>query len=325
LLCLGIFLHLLPFYFMITTSFKGGTETMAQPPTIWPTQPTWAAWKLVFQLAVNPLNPTGQDPTSALLDDPFYVYLMNSLFQVLMTLLLSLPITALAAYSTSKLLRGPVARWSFLFFIGTLMIPAAVTLLPTLLLTLNFPFALPGGSIPVQPDGMTPFPTVSIWDTPWAIIIPSVFNAFNYLLFKGFFDTIPNSILQAARVDGGSEFNIFRRIVFPMSIPVFAVAAWTQFSALWDNYLWPSLAFRTTSKEPTSVAIYNLMFRMTSLGITDANQAFGQSQAMRQIMASGLTWNGLIVLGILQELPIFLMFLICREYLLRGIRLRGLK
>jgi ABC-type glycerol-3-phosphate transport system permease component len=67
------------------------------------------------------------------------------------------------------------------------------------------------------------------------------------------------------------------------------------------------------------------MKRFSDDGITDANQAFGHSQAMKEILAAGFSWNGLIVLSILQTLPIFIMFIICREYLLRGIRLRGLK
>ena len=85
------------------------------------------------------------------------------------------------------------------------------------------------------PGTSTDFPTVRIWDTPWAVILPGVFSAFNFLLFKGFFDTIPDSVIQAARVDGGSEFNIFRRIVLPMSVPVFAVAVWGMFAATWDH------------------------------------------------------------------------------------------
>ncbi len=321
-LCLGVFLHLLPFYFMISTSLKTGVETIADPPTLWPHHVSFAAWQLFFQLVNSSIN----DPTYAkLLDQPFSTYFLNSLFMVFMVLILSLPITSLAAYATSKLLRGPIARWSFLYFIGTLMVPAAVTLLPGLLLTLNFPFALPDGSIPSLPGGSIPVPTLRFWDTPWAVIIPAVFNAFNYLLFKGFFDTIPNTVIQAARVDGGSEFNIFRRIVLPMSIPVYAVAAWLQFGATWDSFLWPTLAINSPEKLPTSVAIYGIMNRFMQAGTTDTSQVQGASAAFKQAMDAGVTWNGLMVLGILQTLPIFIMFIICREYLLRGVRIRGLK
>ncbi len=319
-LVVGVLLHLFPFYFMIVTSFKRGLEVLEFPPTLWPKEPTAAAWKLVFSLATGGEdNPLVQN----LMREPFWVYFRNSSFIALMTLLLSVPITSLAAYANSKLQRGPIARWSFLFFIGTLMVPFAVTLIPSFLLTRNFPFALP--QVPNIPGTDTPFPSVRIWDTPWAVILPFVFSAFNFLLFKGFFDTIPDSIIQAARVDGGSEFNIFRRIVLPMSIPVYAVATWIHFGTVWDNFLWPLVVLQSTEKTTTAVAIYDLMNRFTQAGSTNAEQAYGQSQAMQDILSAGLSWNGLMVLGILQTLPIFILFIVCREYLMRGIRIRGLK
>ena len=320
LLCLGVLLHLFPFYFMVVTSITPAKETLSLTPTFWPKQPTWAAWQLVF-------DTTGQSSTNGrvrdLFKEPFGVYLKNSLFITLMTLAISLPITSLAAYASSKLQRGPVGRWLFLTFIGTLMVPFAVTLIPAFLLTRNFPFAMPNP--PVIPGTTTPFPVLQIWNTPWAVIIPAAFNAFNFLLFKGFFDTIPDSILQAARVDGGSEFNIFRRIVLPMSVPVYAVAAWLQFGNTWDSFLWPLLVIQDNKQQMTSVMIYNLMTKFTTSGATNPEQAAGQSRALQEVLEKGLSWNGLMVLGLLQTIPIFIMFIICREYLLRGIRIRGFK
>jgi len=214
-LLLGILLHLFPFYFMIITSLKSGLEVFATPLTLWPEEPTTAAWQLVFQMASGRVE--------QLMKHPFGVYFLNSLYMTGMSLLIGLPITSLAAYANSKLVRGRVARWLFLFFIGTLMVPGAVTLIPRFLLTRNFPFALP--STPDIPFTDLAFPSLSIWNTYWAVILPGTFAAFQFLLFKGYFDTIPDSVIQAARVDGGSEFNIFRRIVLPMSIPVYAVCA----------------------------------------------------------------------------------------------------
>lgn len=314
-LCLGVLLHLFPFYFMIVTSFKSGTEVFARPPTFWPQEPSAASWQLIFRMASGQLR--------NLMQHPFGVYFRNSLIMTLGTLLLSLPITSLAAYANSKLQRGRGARLTFLFFIGTMMVPFAVTLIPAFLLTRNFPFAFT--TIPTIPGTDIPFPTVRIWNTYWAVILPGVFNAFNFLLFKGFFDTIPDSVIQAARVDGGSELNIFRRIVLPMSVPVYAVCAWIQFSSVWDSFLWPVVVFQSSERLPTSVAIYNIMNRLVAAGATDATQAFGQSQAMRDLLAAGLGWNGLMVLGLLQTIPIFIVFILCREYILKGIRIRGLK
>ncbi|MBE2272547.1 MAG: carbohydrate ABC transporter permease [Anaerolinea sp.] len=313
ILVFGLIMHLIPFYFMIITSLKSAPEIMRMPPTLFPQEPTLNAWRLVFEVTTQ----------NDLLRQPLYVYFVNSCIMAFGTLLLSLPITAFAAYANSKLQNGRGARYTFLFFIGTLMVPGAVTLIPTFLLTRNFPFPLP--QVPLIPGTETQFPYIRIWNTALAVIIPGVFNAFNFLLFKGFFDTIPNSIIQAARVDGGSEFNIFRRIVLPMSIPVFAVAAYLQFSGVWDSFLWPLLVIQDSTRSPMSVAIYNLVNVFSSSGATSPQASLATNERIRMLQEAGLSWNGLVVLGILQTLPIFLMFLVSRNYLLKGVKIRGLK
>jgi ABC-type glycerol-3-phosphate transport system permease component len=320
LLILGVVLHLFPFYYMLVLSITPARETLSPTLRFFPEEPTLSAWRLVFDIATRTSMDTN---VRDLMRYPLYVYFFNSLFMTLTTLLISLPVTSLAAYANSKLQRGPIARWSFLFFIGTLMVPGVVTLIPSFLMTRNFPFPLPNP--PLIPGTNDPFPIIRIWDTAWGVIIPGVFSAFNFLLFKGFFDTIPDSIIQAARVDGGSEFNIFRRIVFPMSIPVYAVAGWLQFGGVWDSYLWPLVIFQTPDRLPMSVAISNLMNRFIQAGSTSAEQASAMTESMREILEAGLSWNGLMVLGLLQTLPIFIAFIICRKYLMKGIRLRGLK
>lgn len=313
ILVIGIIMHLIPFYFMIVTSLKSAPEIMRVPPTLFPQEPTFKAWELIFRITAQ----------NDLLRQPLSVYFWNSCAMAFGTLALSLPITAFAAYANSKLQKGRGARWSFLFFIGTLMVPAAVTLIPSFLLTRNFPFPLP--QVPNIPGTETPFPVLRTWNTIWAVIIPGVFNAFNFLLFKGFFDTIPNSIIQAARVDGGSEFNIFRRIVLPMSIPVFAVAAYMQFSGVWDSFMWPLLVIQDPAQAPMSVAIYNLINAFNSSSTLSPQAALATNERIRALQEAGLSWNGLVVLGILQTIPIFLMFVVSRNYLLKGVKIRGLK
>jgi multiple sugar transport system permease protein len=324
-LWMGVFLHLFPFYYMISLSFTSARETISPTPVLWPKEPTLAAWKLVYSIATKDLLSGMNQQAINILHYPFYVYFGNSLFMTFMTLALSLPITGLAAYANSKLMRGRSARWTFLFFIGTMMIPGVVTLIPSFLLTRNFPFPLPVA--PNIPGTNTPFPYIRIWDTPWAVIIPGVFNAFNFLMFKGFFDTIPDSIIQAARVDGGSEFNIFRKIILPMSVPVFAVCAWMQFGGVWESYLWPLVTIQSPEKQPITVVISRLVqeFSRSSATNAQAASAMASNPQLRKIMEAGLSWNGLMVLGLLQTIPVFLMFIICREYLMKGIRIRGFK
>jgi multiple sugar transport system permease protein len=205
------------------------------------------------------------------------------------------------------------------------MIPGVVTLIPTFLLTRNFPF--PMAVAPNIPGTETPFPVMRIWNTHWAIIIPAIFNGFNFLLFKGYFDAIPDSIIQAARVDRGSEFNIFRCIVLPMSVPVIAVAAWTQFGGQWDSYLWPLMTIQNVDLVQVTVVIANLVEAFTKTGATNAQAAANMNlnPNVKKVLEAGLSWNGLMVLGLLQSFPIFVVFIICREYLMKGIRIRGLR
>lgn len=320
ILLFGILLHLFPFYYMLVTSITPAQEAMGQTPSFWPKEPTFAAWKLIWEATTKTSTNAA---ARAMLENPYSVYFLNSMFIALMTMALSLPITSLAAYAVSKLLRGPAARWAFLFFIGTMFLPGMVTLTANYLLVLNFPFPTP--KVPNMPGTTSPFPTMRLYDTPWAVIIPGLFGAYNFLLFKGYFDTIPDSIIQAARVDGGSEMNIFRRIVLPMSVPVYAVAAWGMFGGVWESFLWPKLVLATNEKQTAAIAIYNIMQKFQTEGTTDQARIQQQAEAMREMLQAGLSWNGLMVLGIVQTIPIFIMFIICREYLMKGIKIRGLK
>jgi multiple sugar transport system permease protein len=317
-LWLGVLLHLFPIYLMVITSLKSSAEVLHYPPTWWPRELNFDGWKLVYHLTHGDIVIKRMLPGG-----PLYVYFKNSVFISFFTLILGVPVTSFAAYANSKLQRGAVARWSFIFFIGTLMMPTALTLIPSFLLTRNWPVAL--AQVPNIPGTDMAIPTVRIWDTPWAVILPGVFSAFNFLLFKGFFDTIPDSVIQAARVDGGSEFNIFRRIVLPMSIPVYAVATWIMFTVAWEQFLWPLIVLQTPDHMPMSPQIYLLFQRINEAGSTNSRAAAVHSMRMHNLMSAGLSWNGLMVLAMLQSLPVFAAFIVCREYLLKGIQIRGLK
>lgn len=313
-LWLGVFLHLVPFYLMMVISISPAAEAMTMPPKLWPSQPTLSAWRLVFHLS---------EIAQSVLSQPLSRYFLNSLIMTFGTMALSIPVTSLAAYAVSKLIKGRAAKNLFIFFIGTLMLPGIVSLIPSFLLTRNFPFPLPVA--PNIPGTDIPFPTLRIWNTYWAVILPAGFSAGNFLLFKGYFDSIPDSIINAARVDGGSEFNIFRRIILPMSIPVYAVVAYFQFSATWDSYLWPLVVIQDSKIAPLTVAIRSISDAFGYAGTTNPMTAFGASAQMSELLRQGLSWNGLMVLGLLQALPVFLFFIIAREYLLKGVRIQGLK
>lgn len=313
-LVVGIFLHLIPFWWMITTSIKPPQDLFVIPPRIWPSKPTLTSWLLMIRLTSD---------TGSLLPLPLWRYFVNSLIMASASLGLSLPVTSFAAYANSKLQGSRWARLWFIFFIGNMMVPFLVYLIPRVFLIRNFPWAFP--EAPFIPFTNIRFPSISMFDTLWALIIPNAFNAYFFMFFKGYFDTIPDSVIQAARVDGGSEFHIFRKIVLPMTIPVYAVVLWMQFNDIWSSFLWPMLTIRSPERMPLAVGLYKLQQAIFQAGNTNPVAQAAMSSSVGKMLSAGLSWNGLMVLGTLETIPLVLVFLLCRKYLMKGIRLRGMR
>lgn len=83
-------------------------------------------------------------------------------------------------------------------------------------------------------------------------------SAFNILLFRNHFNSIPMSYIEAAQIDGCTVFGIFVKIIVPMSKPIIAVVAIFSITGTWSNFMWPYLMLGSTNKEPVSVMLYNL-------------------------------------------------------------------
>lgn len=308
LLWLGIALHLFPVWWMFTTSLKPAIEVFQFPPSLWPKAPSLICYKLLFVLSAGEGGP---------LMNPIYIYLKNSAIMTGGIMAIQIPVTALLAYGISKLSPPKWSRILFLFCIGTLMIPAQVSLIPSFLILRHFPF--PTMHIPNIPFTNIPFPHYNFLDSYWAVILPGMYGAFNVLLFKGFFDGIPDEIINAARLDGSSEFSIVRRIILPLSKPVFAVVAYFTFTAAWNNFMWPLIVLQKNEILPLSVIIYKFQYWLTEVELitTDPLQ--------QKLLESGMDYNGLMTLAIIESIPVFIIFLVFREFLMTGIKLRGFK
>lgn len=311
-LWIGVIIHLFPVWWMFTTSIKPYTEVYQFPPTLWPRNPTFASYKLIFWLFKG-----GRGRLGFLC--PIWVYIKNSFIISGGTVIMQVPITALVAYALSKLTSPRSSRILFLYFIGTMMIPISISLIPNYLIIRHFPF--PTNRVPKIPFTSTPFPSINFLDTFWAVIIPSAYSAFSVLLFKGFFDTIPDEIINAARLDGASELTIFRRVVLPLSRPTFAVVIYFAFTGAWNSFLWPITVLRDETKFPINVLMYKVERVVSTLSretaLTDEN--------WREILQAGFGMNGVMMLAIIESIPVFIMFIILREELMKGIKLRGFK
>jgi len=307
-LWLGIFLHLFPVWWMFTTSIKPEGEVFQFPPSLWPHNPSFVCYKLFFILSAGGYGA---------LIYPVSTYLKNSIIMTVGVLAIQIPVTSLLAYAVSKLYGPKWNRVLFLYCIGTLMVAGSVALIPSFLIIQHFPF--PTRHIPNIPFTNIKFPTINLYNSYWAIIIPSSYSAFNFLLFKGFFDGIPDELINAARLDGASEISIFRRIILPLARPVFAVTIYFTFSASWDSFLWPLIVLKDNSLYPLSVIMYEFqrVIQQGKRAVTD--------EASKKLIESGMGVNGLMAMGVIQSIPVFIMFLIFREQLMTGIKLRGFK
>jgi len=313
ILWIGVALHLFPVWWMIKTSITPTWEVFDAPAKLWPSKPTLVCYKLIYYF-----DPgwTGAGGNSVVY--PIYVYIKNSIIMSFGTMALQIPITALVAYALSKLYSPRLSRIMFLFFIGTMFIPFSVRIIPNYLILRHFPF--PTLNIPKIPFTDKKFPTHNFLNTYWAVILPAAYSGFNLLLLKGFFDGIPDSIIHAARIDGASELGIFRRIILPLSKAVFAVVAYFSFSAAWNQFMWPLAVLKDNKLFPLSVLLYQMQYYLSQGTATRP-----VNEDLQAAMEAGLSINGLMAISIIESIPVFIAFIIFREQLMKGIKLRGFK
>lgn len=146
----------------------------------------------------------------------------------------------LAGYFFSKLKpRGSV--FLFTAIIWTLLLPNTVGMVPVYSNIINFPLL-----------------GLNLTNTYWPMWLLAAVNPFIILIFKSFFDNIPQSLLEAAKIDGATKLGIFARIMVPMSIPVIATISILTINAVWMDFFWPFMVIKDQAKWTVIVAIYNM-------------------------------------------------------------------
>jgi multiple sugar transport system permease protein len=167
-------------------------------------------------------------------------YFMNTVWIVAGCWLVEITVATTAAYALS-VLRPRFANLVMALVLATLFVPAIVLLVPLYLTVVNVPFL-----------------NLSMIDTFWAVWLPAGANAFNIVIMKRFFDSLPREIFEAAQVDGAGPFRLFWSIVLPMSRPVLGVVSVFAVIGEWKDYLWPLLVLRNPDLQPLSVRLPTL-------------------------------------------------------------------
>lgn len=126
-------------------------------------------------------------------------------------------------------------------------------------------------------------------------------NAFNVLLFRNFFNGIPMTYLEAARIDGAGELYTFFKIVLPLSKPIIAVVTIFSVTGTWANFLWPYLILGSTALEPVSVKLYQLS------------------------MEGNILDNEFLLVTLLTTLPPFIVYCFLSKHIQGGVSMAGLK
>jgi multiple sugar transport system permease protein len=143
----------------------------------------------------------------------------------------------------------PGKRTLFVAILALMMIPGIMTLIPSFLWYKEFPFM--GGNNGLGAGGS------GFLNTPWVLIIPYLAGGqvFGIFLCRTFFENIPESLFEAARVDGASEWQAYLRIALPLSLPILATLAILNFVGVYNDYIWPLLTVSDKSLQTFSVGV----------------------------------------------------------------------
>ena len=166
---------------------------------------------------------------------PFARWFLNTLFVVTAVTGLKLLIDSLAGYAFAKL-DFPGKEKIFVALLATLMVPFAAIMMPLLAM--------------VQGAGLV--------DTYWALILPPLANPIGIFLMRQFMESLPRDLDNSARMDGCSEFAVYRHVVMPLVKPALTILAVLHLLTQWNSFLWPLIVTRSPEMQVLTVGIAGL-------------------------------------------------------------------
>ncbi|HWG85306.1 MAG TPA: carbohydrate ABC transporter permease [Deinococcales bacterium] len=210
--------------------------TFTSFPFIWMLLSSLKPLSEIFGQGFLPQNPTLDNFRNLFEQTPALRNMLNSFFIATAATSGSLLFCSLGGYGFAKF-RFPGRNVLFGVMLGTMTIPFIVTMIPTFIMMRN---------------------TFHWIDTPWPLVVPGLANAFGVYFMRQNMLSVPDSLLDAARVDGASEPLIFFRVVLPVVLPALASLGIIFFMASWNNYLWPTVVLRSPESQTLPVMIASL-------------------------------------------------------------------
>jgi multiple sugar transport system permease protein len=270
----GAILFVAPFAWLVSASFQHVADIFSWPPQWIPQNPTWDGYVKFFT------------DTGAL------QWFINSAFVATSVTVLQLFFNSLAAFVFAKR-KFPGRDAIFVVFLATMMVPPQVTMIPNYLILQHIPFF--GGNDFFGNGGH------GMLDSYWGLILPGCVSAFGIFLLRQFMQSIPDDLLDAARIDGASEFRVYSRIMLPLCKPVLAATAIFTFMAAWEDFLWPLIILSDPNKftAPLGLALF--------------------------VQKNQTDWGLLLAGSVIATLPMVVVFIIFQRQFVQGVAMSGVK
>ncbi|MFG6404103.1 MULTISPECIES: carbohydrate ABC transporter permease [unclassified Microbacterium] len=250
-------------------------------PFVWMVLSSLKSANEVFSVPVKWLPDTivWSNYTEIWTQSDIFTWIRNTLLLAVVVTFLQVLTGSFAAYGFARMrFRGRDVL--FLLYIGTIAVPWQSYMIPQFILLSNF----------------------KVSNTLWAIILLQAFGAFGVFLMKQYYETIPEELSEAARIDGLSEYGIWRRIMLPLSVPAIASLSLLTFTTTWNDYLGPLIYLRDPALWTIQLGLKGFVSNLY-----DTNYA--------------LLFAGLVI----SVLPIAIIFMLGQKYFVEGLATSGLK
>jgi ABC-type glycerol-3-phosphate transport system permease component len=252
---------LLPFIWMLATSFKLPQDVFGYPPVLFNENSSLIHYQFLIQ------------------EKNLLRILWNTFFVAFSATFLSLFFCSLGGYGFAKY-QFPGRNFLFAFLLATMIVPFAVTMVPSFIVVRELGWV----------------------DTFYALIIPGAANAFGIFFMRQYISSISDELLDAARIDGASEFGIYSRIIVPIIVPGLTSLGLIFFMASWNSYVWPLIILKTPANFTMPLAI----------------ASFGG--------AVGLTnYPGQMAMAVVSIIPLLIIFLLFQRRFVEGVMAGAIK
>ncbi|MFK8082240.1 MAG: carbohydrate ABC transporter permease [Granulosicoccus sp.] len=232
----------------------------------------------VYNLNLIPEEPTFENYTYVMSDGRFIRWLWNSLIIATLTTISNVLFDSLVGYTLCKYrFRGRYIV--FIAILSTLMIPTEMLVIPWYLMSQQFGWL----------------------DTTWGIMFPGLMTAFGVFLMKQFFESVPDDFIEAARIDGLNELQIWWSVAMPLVKPALAALAIFVFLGNWTAFIWPLIV--TNSQD-----MYTLPVGLTTFSVEQS-----------------VEWELIMTGAAISVLPTLVVFLVFQRFIIRGVVMAGLK